>query len=404
MTESVGEAVLKPHVYTYHINLDERGSFYADVRNKSGKTVFEIKAGNELEDGETSIFDDGFMKDKNDIVGLQQYLRDLKVIEPTSIIKKSNGIDESHYEDVPRDSKGRVSLDDITYELKESKGVVTKIIAILRGKSSEVFTKLADRLVKLKALEEEIEKINEEVKQEAGREKIAALFGAEYEFSTRVVRTVNNLELVLSKQPKGAETTKWAEVYKELSEKLTPELLTVAEAIVKKHTTTQAPKPPSLKLEPAELKEGIMDLWSSFISKLKLWGKSFDTRMTKVEKNIGEYTHAPEMRVRSDEPTSPYNPDNVSEHYGDDDYEDEMRGYDTEYTTKKGTVAYTDKISRDTFEYDYVATVELYKGHLQNIEINDVVPTSGTPEYDSLTPDIQSTIDKMIKSDISNKF
>lgn len=46
-------------IYKYFINLDERGSFYADVRNQAGKTVFEIKAGNELAEDESSIFNNG---------------------------------------------------------------------------------------------------------------------------------------------------------------------------------------------------------------------------------------------------------------------------------------------------------------------------------------------------------
>ena len=66
--------------WTYHINLDERGSFYADVRNPSGKTMFEIKAGNELPEGTSSIFDDGYMKHKHDIDGLKNYLVEIGIM------------------------------------------------------------------------------------------------------------------------------------------------------------------------------------------------------------------------------------------------------------------------------------------------------------------------------------
>jgi hypothetical protein len=66
--------------YFYHINFDERGSFYADVRNSKEETVFEIKAGDELGEDETSIFEDGFMKHKQDLNGLANYLVDLGVI------------------------------------------------------------------------------------------------------------------------------------------------------------------------------------------------------------------------------------------------------------------------------------------------------------------------------------
>lgn len=71
--------------FGYYINLDERGEFYADVRNHEGKTVYEIHAGpsSSEEDDESStsnIFEDGFMKDKNDISGLQNYLQSVGII------------------------------------------------------------------------------------------------------------------------------------------------------------------------------------------------------------------------------------------------------------------------------------------------------------------------------------
>jgi len=80
----------KPQTCYYYINLDERGSFYADVRNPSGKTIFEIKAGNELKEGEISIFEDGFMKDKNDIAGLKDYLVTLGIMNKNQVLMKGN--------------------------------------------------------------------------------------------------------------------------------------------------------------------------------------------------------------------------------------------------------------------------------------------------------------------------
>jgi hypothetical protein len=59
--------------YTYHINLDERGDFYADVRHSvTGESVYEIRG--------FEIFDDGYMKHKYDIAGLQSYLQELGII------------------------------------------------------------------------------------------------------------------------------------------------------------------------------------------------------------------------------------------------------------------------------------------------------------------------------------
>lgn len=57
-------------IHTYHINLDERGEFHADVR-KRGNTVFFLNG--------TEIFEDGFMKHSNDTASLQDHLYGLGV-------------------------------------------------------------------------------------------------------------------------------------------------------------------------------------------------------------------------------------------------------------------------------------------------------------------------------------
>lgn len=70
---------------TYHINLDERGEFHADVR-RDGKTIFEIFAGNMLKEDETSIFEDGFMVSKLDLIGLGDYLKHLGLAKSGEVI------------------------------------------------------------------------------------------------------------------------------------------------------------------------------------------------------------------------------------------------------------------------------------------------------------------------------
>lgn len=77
----------EPQTYFYHINLNERGSFFADVRNSSGTTLFEIKAGNKLEEGESSIFEDGFMKNMHDMDGLKDYLISLGIMNKNQKLK-----------------------------------------------------------------------------------------------------------------------------------------------------------------------------------------------------------------------------------------------------------------------------------------------------------------------------
>lgn len=79
--------------YGYYINLDERGEFNADVRDRSGKTVFEIKAGSDNQD-ESSIFEDGFMSDKTDIDGLCAYLQDIGIIPKNGKILSMSDFEE----------------------------------------------------------------------------------------------------------------------------------------------------------------------------------------------------------------------------------------------------------------------------------------------------------------------
>lgn len=64
---------------TYHINLDERGEFYADVRNSSGKTIFAFH-------GCDGLFEDGWMKHKRDTAGLLEYLRHLGLANQNSTL------------------------------------------------------------------------------------------------------------------------------------------------------------------------------------------------------------------------------------------------------------------------------------------------------------------------------
>lgn len=61
----------------YYVNLDERGDFYADVRDPSGATIFEVRS---EEDGTIALIEDGFMRHKTDLDGLAEHLADLGLI------------------------------------------------------------------------------------------------------------------------------------------------------------------------------------------------------------------------------------------------------------------------------------------------------------------------------------
>jgi len=58
--------------FEFFINLDERGEFFADVRDPDGKTVHEIRG--------FEVFEDGFMRHKKDLDGLRTQLIDNGVI------------------------------------------------------------------------------------------------------------------------------------------------------------------------------------------------------------------------------------------------------------------------------------------------------------------------------------
>lgn len=82
-------AFVKNDTFYYFINLDERGAFYADVRDSSENTIYEIKidySDSSNENSDESIFTDGYMKNTKDIDGLQEYLISLGVIPPESTV------------------------------------------------------------------------------------------------------------------------------------------------------------------------------------------------------------------------------------------------------------------------------------------------------------------------------
>ena len=69
-------------IYTYYINLDERGEFFADVRDHAENTVYEIHG--------FDVFEDGFMTDKTDMNGLRDYIADLGILNRSDNILPAN--------------------------------------------------------------------------------------------------------------------------------------------------------------------------------------------------------------------------------------------------------------------------------------------------------------------------
>lgn len=76
--------------FGYFVNLNERGSFYADVRNAAGSTLFEVRGGNELAEDETSLVEDGYMSSLTDVDGLRDYLVDHGVLPKDASLYNSS--------------------------------------------------------------------------------------------------------------------------------------------------------------------------------------------------------------------------------------------------------------------------------------------------------------------------
>lgn len=68
-------------LYGYYINMDERGEFHADVRDNSQKTIYELHIGGDDEAETSNPIEDGYMRNKTDIKGLQGYLQEVGLIE-----------------------------------------------------------------------------------------------------------------------------------------------------------------------------------------------------------------------------------------------------------------------------------------------------------------------------------
>jgi hypothetical protein len=76
--------------YIYHVDMDERGIFAAHVENEREEIVFSMRYEDGDGDGDGdgyTIFDMGYMKHKNDIEGLHDYMLMLGILPKNSSLK-----------------------------------------------------------------------------------------------------------------------------------------------------------------------------------------------------------------------------------------------------------------------------------------------------------------------------
>ena len=158
-----------------------------------------------------------------------------------------------------------------------------KVIAHLKSYNSAAYTRLANRVEEVASLEAEIKAIKEDMKGLA-REHVASLFAADDAAKTRVVDTISFI-LTLSKDPKPTETYQYAKIIEELTQHLTPELITVLSEI-KARFKSVTQKEPSLKIakkEPDAISEGIVEHFRKFYSVIRDWAKNYDRKLSALK-------------------------------------------------------------------------------------------------------------------------
>jgi len=82
-------------LFGYFINLDERGSFQADVRDKDGTTLYEVRGGDELQEDDESLVSMGYMSDFHDTTGLQGYLQQMGVLSADAQLMPSADFEQA---------------------------------------------------------------------------------------------------------------------------------------------------------------------------------------------------------------------------------------------------------------------------------------------------------------------
>jgi hypothetical protein len=183
-----------------------------------------------------------------------------------------------------------LASDSISYQATEVGGKITKIVATLKSYLSGRYTRLGRNLLEIERLDKEIKRLKAETKEEA-RELIADLFSAEDAVATRVVETVS-FTFELTKDPKATETYKYAEILKELESSLTPELVTMLEALKAKHKST-VQKAAGLKATDKAV-EGINEgmgaqlkgFFAKLLSRVQSWAQGYDSKLAALKSQV----------------------------------------------------------------------------------------------------------------------
>ena len=117
---------MSKYKYSFH---DERGEFSAYVEDEQGNTVWNVSYPDYYEnvDGEliesSTIFEDGFMKDANDIEGLENYLKSLNILKREDELMDESGYmgkgeEDEEYQEMAKGGIVRYKKGDMVYILE----------------------------------------------------------------------------------------------------------------------------------------------------------------------------------------------------------------------------------------------------------------------------------------------
>ena len=118
-------------IFGYYIDFDERGSFRASVRDDTERPIFRVVAGDELPPDSTGIFDDGYMRDKHDLAGLQAYLRQLRILPADGVL-----LDMADFE-AALAARDQAATDYPTYTPEQADDIGRRILAVIGASSQD---------------------------------------------------------------------------------------------------------------------------------------------------------------------------------------------------------------------------------------------------------------------------
>lgn len=174
---------------------------------------------------------------------------------------------------------------------------IERVTATLRGRDSEAYTKLAQKLEKIEILSKEVDTLKKEVKS-TDRQIVADLFDADDTVRTRVVETVS-VTLQLTKDPKATESPQYSKILAELEKSLTPDLIKVLEGLKKKYVTV-IQKEPALSYEfkdktlsaknESRITEGfVSDVIAGlgrFLQIINVWARRYDAKLDAIKAQL----------------------------------------------------------------------------------------------------------------------